>query len=307
MGCKISPRSSGNYTRSRSPAPSKSVAVTRMKAVQVVARGRAEFVDVPVPSVQPGHVLVRTRQLSLCGSDIRMLHFAPEDAYPFPPGTTGHEMVGVIEDIDAPGSALQVGDSVLYARAEPSGDGGVFPGAGRTRDSFAVRYSDRAIAAGSTTRNGAVCMPASAKRRAARQSRSSARARRACSSIINCDKWGHDASSPSTSKPFGLRFRSSSVPRTRSTMPSWIRATQSDKSMAANWPTWSIEVAGDVSAINLAIDLVRHGGDILYFGYPRGQTIPFNFDGCFTNAVARRQSSEQRSNRIRPPRGRRST
>jgi threonine dehydrogenase-like Zn-dependent dehydrogenase len=41
------------------------------------------------------------------------------------------------------------------------------------------------------------------------------------------------------------------------------------------------EVAGEVSAINLAIDLVRHGGDILYFGYPRGQTIPFNFETFF--------------------------
>src|SRR4029079_1664144 len=42
-----------------------------------------------------------------------------------------------------------------------------------------------------------------------------------------------------------------------------------------------VEAAGDVSAINLAIDLGRKGGDILYFGYPRGQTIPFNFDVLF--------------------------
>src|SRR5204863_9086203 len=84
-----------------------------MKAVQVVARGKAKFVDIPVPKLQPGHVLVRTRLLSLGGSDIRMLHFAPEDAYPFPPGTTGHEMVGVIEDIDLPGSGQQVGNTVL--------------------------------------------------------------------------------------------------------------------------------------------------------------------------------------------------
>src|SRR5215210_4145419 len=84
-----------------------------MKAVQVVARGKAKFVDVPVPKLQPGYVLVRTRRLSLCGSDIRMLHFAPDDAYPFPPGTTGHEMVGEIESIDAPGSPFQIGDTVL--------------------------------------------------------------------------------------------------------------------------------------------------------------------------------------------------
>ena len=85
----------------------------KMKALQVVARGRAEFVDVPVPALRPGHVLVRARRLSLCGSDIRMLHHSRENEYPFPPGTTGHEMVGVVERIDAPGSELRVGDTVI--------------------------------------------------------------------------------------------------------------------------------------------------------------------------------------------------
>src|SRR3954465_3023254 len=84
-----------------------------MKAVQVHPRGKAIFVDVPLPSLRPGHVLVRTRHLSLCGSDIRMLHFAPDSAYPFPPGTTGHEMVGVVEAIDLPGTPIHVGDMVL--------------------------------------------------------------------------------------------------------------------------------------------------------------------------------------------------
>jgi threonine dehydrogenase-like Zn-dependent dehydrogenase len=42
-----------------------------------------------------------------------------------------------------------------------------------------------------------------------------------------------------------------------------------------------VEAAGDVPAINLALDLVQKGGDILYFGYPRGQSIPFNFEEFF--------------------------
>ncbi len=42
-----------------------------------------------------------------------------------------------------------------------------------------------------------------------------------------------------------------------------------------------VEAAGDVSAINLAVGLVQKGGDILFFGYPRGQTIPFNFEALF--------------------------
>src|SRR3954454_4006613 len=119
-----------------------------MKALQVVARGKAEFVDVPVPKLRPGHVLVRTRRLSLCGSDIRMLHFAPEDAYPFPPGTTGHEMVDVIEAIDSPGSAQRGGDTALtlarnhHAMAEyfVSPVEPVIPLPARERDGISVEH-----------------------------------------------------------------------------------------------------------------------------------------------------------------------
>jgi threonine dehydrogenase-like Zn-dependent dehydrogenase len=42
-----------------------------------------------------------------------------------------------------------------------------------------------------------------------------------------------------------------------------------------------VEAAGEVSSINLAIDLVRHSGDILYFGYPRQVVVPLNFDLLF--------------------------
>jgi len=84
-----------------------------MRAVQVKARGRVEFVDAPKPELQPGHVLVKCQTLSLCGSDMYMIHHMPESMYPLPPGTSGHEMVGVVEAIDEPGSHSQVGDEVL--------------------------------------------------------------------------------------------------------------------------------------------------------------------------------------------------
>lgn len=80
-----------------------------MRAVQVMAPGHAEFVEVPKPTLIPGHALVRPLRLSLCGSDIHMLHYAPKHLYPFPPGTTGHEMVGVVEAVDAPGSGIEPG------------------------------------------------------------------------------------------------------------------------------------------------------------------------------------------------------
>ena len=86
-----------------------------MKAVQIIARGQPVFVDAPKPTLQPGTGLVRALRLSLCGSDVRHLHYLPDDRYPTATGETGHEMVGVVEAIDpiADGGAVQAGDRVL--------------------------------------------------------------------------------------------------------------------------------------------------------------------------------------------------
>ena len=42
-----------------------------------------------------------------------MLHHAADSSYPFPPGTSGHEMVGVVEAVGAGDSPFAVGDRVL--------------------------------------------------------------------------------------------------------------------------------------------------------------------------------------------------
>ncbi len=85
-----------------------------MKAVQIIARGQPIFVDAPKPRLQPGSAIIKTLRLSLCGSDIRHLHYLPEDRYPTAAGETGHEMVGIIEAIDESyAGPLQPGDRVL--------------------------------------------------------------------------------------------------------------------------------------------------------------------------------------------------
>ncbi len=85
-----------------------------MKAVQIIARGQPAFVDAPKPALQPGSALVKALRLSLCGSDIRHLHYLPDERYPTPIGETGHEMVGIVEAIDpAFNGAVKAGDRVL--------------------------------------------------------------------------------------------------------------------------------------------------------------------------------------------------
>jgi L-iditol 2-dehydrogenase len=251
-----------------------------MKAVQVVARGKAEFVDVPVPKLRPGHVLVRTRRLSLCGSDIRMLHYAPEDAYPFPPGTTGHEMVGVIEDIDSPGSALKVGDTVLTLAPSHQAMAEYFPAPLEhvipLPSGMSVEHLLQAQQLGTvlfacqrlpnlTGRTVAVIGQGSAGLFFNFQLKQMGAAR-----VIALDRelFRLDRS---------LNFGATHLIHNASIDPSEaIR-----KITGGELADVVVEAAGDVSAINMAIDLVRKGGDILYFGYPRGQTIPFNFDVLF--------------------------
>jgi threonine dehydrogenase-like Zn-dependent dehydrogenase len=84
-----------------------------MRATTVIAPGKVEFLDVPEPTLKPGHALVRPLLLSLCGSDVFVLHYATPDSYPWPVGTTAHEMIGVVEAVDAPGSTIKPGDLAL--------------------------------------------------------------------------------------------------------------------------------------------------------------------------------------------------
>ena len=84
-----------------------------MRAVQITAPGQSTIVEVPKPEPKAGEVLVRSAQLSLCGSDTHVFRFSPPEAYPMRPGISGHEMIGVVEEINAPDSTLKVGDRAL--------------------------------------------------------------------------------------------------------------------------------------------------------------------------------------------------
>jgi threonine dehydrogenase-like Zn-dependent dehydrogenase len=81
--------------------------------MQCLAPGNASFIETPKPELKPGHALVRTMLVSLCGSDVHMVYYEPAGRYPFPPGTSGHEMIGMVEAVAAPGCRLAPGDIAL--------------------------------------------------------------------------------------------------------------------------------------------------------------------------------------------------
>jgi threonine dehydrogenase-like Zn-dependent dehydrogenase len=252
----------------------------KMKAVQVVSRGNAEFVNVPVPEVRPGHVLVRTQLLSLCGSDIQMLHYAAESAYPFPPGTTGHEMVGVVAALDVPGSSLRVGDRVLA----------LAPGH-RAMAEYYLAPVEHVIP-----------LPAGPPLEILLQAQQLGTVLFACQRLPNIiGKTVAIIGQGSAGLYFDFQLRRMGARRVialdldqpRLERSKVFGATHTihnadhdpvpdvQEITGGEFADMVVEAAGEVRSINLAIDLVRVGGDILYFGYPRAQTFAYNFDQLF--------------------------
>ena len=84
-----------------------------MRAVQIIAPGQATFVEVPKPTLQPGQALIRTTQVSLCGSDTHAVYHHSPSAYPLPPGNSGHEVLGIVEEMNGSAAHVKVGDEAL--------------------------------------------------------------------------------------------------------------------------------------------------------------------------------------------------
>ncbi len=274
-----------------------------MKAVQVVARGCAEFVDVEKPDALPGQVLVRTSYLSLCGSDIRMLHFAADACYPYPPGTTGHEMVGVVEAVADRDSTFQVGDKVLA----------LAPGH-RAMSEYFLAPEEHVIPLPEglplevllqaqqlgTVLYASQRLPNLLGKDVAVIGQGSAGlwfnfllSRMGANRVVAFDV---DAHRLERSIQFGATHAvHNAVVNPQERLLELLGGKLADV---------VVEAAGELEAINLAISLVEKYGEILYFGVPRGQTMAFDFEGFFhkccraTTIVGATDEANQASTRM---------
>jgi threonine dehydrogenase-like Zn-dependent dehydrogenase len=68
-----------------------------MQAIRYAAKGDAGIADMPVPSLKPGHALIRVKASGLCQTDIEVLHGHYGDGrFPLVPG---HEYAGIVEAV----------------------------------------------------------------------------------------------------------------------------------------------------------------------------------------------------------------
>lgn len=91
-----------------------------MRAFQLVAPRRFQELDLPMPAMSKGRVLIRTACVSICGSDWYTVNHGREyDSFPLDVGFPIHEVAGVVVESDVP--QFQPGDRVL----EVGYDGGL--------------------------------------------------------------------------------------------------------------------------------------------------------------------------------------
>lgn len=251
-----------------------------MRATRVVARGRVEFVEAPAPVLGPGQVLVRPLLVAICGSDVRTVYYRPEAEYPLRVGTSGHEMVGRVEAADAPGQGLEAGDLALVLVPHEDAMAELFRAAaedvlvlppGRPLEELlmaqqlgTVIYAckrlpslmDRDVVVIGQGSAGlffdAVCRRMGARR------------------VIGLDvKEARVAA--------GLRMGASHT--VNNARVDALAAVQelTDGRLA----DLVVEAVGEPETINLAPRLARVGGQLLYFGIPRVESLQFDFWGFF--------------------------
>ena len=256
-----------------------------MKSIQILAPGQVEFIDAPKPELKPGHALIRTHRLSLCGSDINVLYYQPVDTYPRPPGASGHEVIGIVEEVGEGATAVSPGDYALVLAPEqeamcefylapfpniiPLPPGKPYEHLVQAQQLGTVIYSCQTLP-NLIGKDVAVVGQGSAglwfnfmlRRLGAKR-------------IIGIDLQAHRLQA---SPLYGATH----TIHNRHIDPVAALANITDGQMA----DFVIEAAGEIDSINLTIDLTKDYGHILQFGVPHAEQVPLNYSEFFRKCLS---------------------
>ncbi len=251
-----------------------------MRAAQVVERGKVEFVEADTPTLKPGHVLIRPMLVALCGSDVHRVYYAEASKYPFLPGTSGHEMIGMVEAVDGADHGLKPRDiALVISPAENVMSELYLAEADHVLLLPGQRPLDHLLMAQQfgTALFTAKYLPNILNKDVAVVGQGSAGLfldyicrRLGARTVIGLDVIEARVASATR---FGATH---AVNNSRHDALEAVRDITGGK-----LADLVIEAAGEVDAINLAIKLVRTGGNLHYFGIPRSQSFAFDFEGWF--------------------------
>ncbi|MEN0071895.1 MAG: alcohol dehydrogenase catalytic domain-containing protein, partial [Propionicimonas sp.] len=91
-----------------------------MKVLRFHAPGDVRLEDAPIPQITPDEVLLRVRNCSTCGTDVKIFHNGHQNLTP--PRVMGHEIAGEVAEVGANVSGWAVGDRAQVIAAVPCGE-----------------------------------------------------------------------------------------------------------------------------------------------------------------------------------------
>jgi len=91
-----------------------------MKVLRFYAPGDVRIEEAPKPQITADEVLMRVRNCSTCGTDVKIFHNGHQNITP--PRVMGHEVAGEVSEVGANVSGWEVGDRVQVIAAVPCGE-----------------------------------------------------------------------------------------------------------------------------------------------------------------------------------------
>jgi L-iditol 2-dehydrogenase len=83
-----------------------------MRQAIMVEPGKIEFCQVEKPAIQDSQILMQTKRIGVCGSDIHVFHGVhPYTGYPV---VQGHEVAGLVAEVGKAVEGIAVGDKVTF-------------------------------------------------------------------------------------------------------------------------------------------------------------------------------------------------
>ena len=264
-----------------------------MQAAHVTSPGTVRLESFPEPELTPGHAIVRPELISICGSDLRAVYDQPADAYPLPPGHSGHEVVGIVEAVeeqDGTDSPFRPGERVLATPSPHLGMAERFPIAfdglvrapdGLPAERLAVAQPLGTVISGCDKLRGVADATVAVIGQGGIGLLFDAMLRRmGARTVIGLDL-------SEARRAAGLRF---GADRTIDPAGGGAPAAVAE-AVEGVAPQIVIDAAGEPDSINLAMELAAPNGTVLLFGVPRVDSFEFAYKTWYRKRPLLRASS----------------
>jgi len=93
-----------------------------VKAAILHGKEKIQIEDVAPPALKPGEARIRIEAALTCGTDLKVFKRGYHAKMIVPPAVFGHELAGVITELQTPNSEFQIGNRVVPANSAPCGN-----------------------------------------------------------------------------------------------------------------------------------------------------------------------------------------